>query len=172
MSCGQFESQRRQNRLVNAAFTIAPARSPGDLDDVRTLFREYATTPDVGVCVQGFDQEIAGLPGVYADPPGTLLLARVGAAAAGCAALKPVGDATAEMKRLFVRGEFRGRRIGEALAMAIIEAARARGYSRLRLDTLPQMKEARVIYSRLGFTDVPPFNAPPIAGAAYMELSL
>jgi putative acetyltransferase len=172
MSCGQFESERRQNRLVNAAFTIAPVHSPGDLDVVRALFREYATTPDVGICVQGFDEEIAGLPGLYAEPRGTLLLARVGPAAAGCVALKPVADATAEMKRLFVRGDFRGRKIGEALAMAIIDAARTRGYARLRLDTLPQMKEARVIYSRLGFAEVPPFNALPIAGAAYMELPL
>ncbi len=171
MSCGQFESERRQNRLVSAAFTIATARA-ADLDEVRALFREYGRVPDVDVCVQGFDAEIAALPGVYAEPRGTLLLARIGAAAVGCAGIKPVGEDVAELKRLFVRPEGRGRKIGEALTTASIEAARLRGYARLRLDTLPSMTEARAIYSRLGFKDVEPWAQLPIAGAAYLELSL
>jgi GNAT superfamily N-acetyltransferase len=172
VSCEAHASHRRAQRLADAAFTIAPVHSAADLDAVRGLFRDYVLTPDVAVCVEGFEAEIAGLPGIYAEPRGTLLLARVGTEAAGCIVLKPVGDDVAEMKRLFVRPQFRGRSIGAALTQAVIEAARRRGYARLRLDTLPHMKEARVIYSRLGFKDVTPWSSLPIAGASYMELPL
>ena len=157
---------------MSAAFTIGPAHAAMDLDDVRSLFREYGRVPGVDVCVQGFDAEIAALPGVYAEPRGTLLLARTGAAAVGCVAIKPVGEGVAEMKRLFVRPDGRGKKIGEALTAAAIEAARRRGYARLRLDTLPTMTEARAIYSRLGFREVEPWAQLPIAGAAYLEVRL
>jgi putative acetyltransferase len=151
---------------------IAAAATAAEIEAVRGLFREYARTPNVDVCVVGFDEEIASLPGVYAEPRGVVLLAQLAATPAGCVALKPVDASTAEMKRLFVRGEARGRKIGERLTQAAIDAARVRGYQRLRLDTLPSMTEARAIYSRLGFREVAPFGSLPIAGATWMELAL
>ena len=83
---------------MSAAFTIGPAHAAMDLDDVRSLFREYGRVPGVDVCVQGFDAEIAALPGVYAEPRGTLLLARTGAAAVGCVTIKPVGEGVSELR--------------------------------------------------------------------------
>jgi ribosomal protein S18 acetylase RimI-like enzyme len=157
---------------VSADVYIAAALTDAEIDAVRGLFREYARTPHVDVCVVGFDDEIRALPGAYAEPRGTVLLAQVTGVPAGCVAIKPVDDSTAEMKRLFVRQEARGLRIGERLALAAIAAARARGYQRLRLDTLPSMTEARAIYSRLGFKEVVPFGSLPVAGATWMELAL
>ena len=156
---------------MDPAFTLTAAHSPADVDAVRALFREYGRTPQVAVCVVGFDEEIATLPGAYAAPRGTLLLARVGEEPAGCVALRPIDDGVGEMKRLFVRPEFRGRHIGEALTRAIVEAASTLGYRRVRLDTLPEMKEARALYSRLGFREVPP-PAGGGSGVSYFELAL
>lgn len=161
---------RRQE--ADADVRISAASTTAEFEAVRGLFRDYARTPDVDVCVVGFDEEIRALPGVYAEPSGAVLLAQLMGAPAGCVAIKPVDESTAEMKRLFVRPEARGRKIGERLALAAIAAARARGYRRLRLDTLPSMTEARAIYSRLGFREVVPFGSLPVAGATWMELAL
>ena len=172
MSCQEHEGARRQSRLASAPFTIAAVRSSADLDDVRALFREYGRTPHVEQCVLGFDEEIAGLPGRYAEPRGALLIARVGTMRAGCIALRPIDDYNGELKRLYVRPEFRGRRIGEALVTAILDIARTRGFARLRLDTLPSMTEARALYLRLGFLEIPPYVTTPVPGASHLELML
>lgn len=157
---------------MSADVHIAAALTATEIDAVRGLFREYARTPNVDVCVLGFDEEIGSLPGAYREPRGTVLLATLAGVPAGCVAIKPVDESTAEMKRLFVRHEARGRKIGERLALAAIAAARTRGYQRLRLDTLPSMTEARAIYSRLGFREVVPFGSLPVTGATWMELGL
>lgn len=148
---------------------IAPA---DDLELARTLFREYAAALSFSLCFQGFDAELAGLPGDYAPPRGRLLIARVDGAPAGCVALHPYGDAC-EMKRLYVRPGFRGHRVGHALATRVIAEARAAGYSRMLLDTIAdQMATAVALYRALGFREIPPYRDNPIPGALYMELPL
>jgi putative acetyltransferase len=151
---------------------IIEASARPDIERARGLFREYETSLGVDLCFQGFEQELAGLPGAYAAPKGRLLLAVDGGRAAGCVALRPLGGDTCEMKRLYVRAEFRGRRLGRLLASRILEEARAVGYARIRLDTLPFMTEAIVMYRSLGFNEITPYYANPVAGALFMELEL
>jgi ribosomal protein S18 acetylase RimI-like enzyme len=152
--------------------TIRPANFPDDLPEVRTLFREYADSLGVDLSFQNFNRELASLPGDYVPPQGCLLLAEHAAAVAGCVALRPLGADVCEMKRLFVRPAFRGARLGRALAEAILSEARRIGYSSMRLDTLPSMAEAIVLYQRLGFTDIPPYRHNPVPGARFLERTL
>ena len=151
---------------------LRPATFPDDLKTVRALLREYEAEMEIDLCFQGFEQELAALPGDYAPPRGRLLLAEVEGAVAGCVALRPLDVETCEMKRLYSRPAFRGRRVGRALAEAIIAEARRIGYARMRLDTLPVMTEAQALYGRLGFVDIAPYRENPVAGARYMELVL
>lgn len=146
--------------------------SPRDLEDVRALFLEYADLVAEALCFQGFDQELASLPGAYAPPGGALLLARDGSAAAGCVALRRVDDRTGEMKRMYVRPSWRRTGLGRQLALAIIQEARRRGYARLVLDTLPKLTSAIALYRDLGFRDTTPYLEAPTPGALCMELSL
>src|SRR2546428_3730266 len=151
---------------------IVQALTPGHVAEARALFREYERSLGIDLCFQGFEQELAGLPGAYAPPRGRLLLSLDGAAPAGCVALRPLADAVCEMKRLYVRPAFRGRRAGRQLAEAVIAEARAIGYARMRLDTLPSMKEAIALYRALGFVEIAPYTTNPVAGALFMELAL
>jgi ribosomal protein S18 acetylase RimI-like enzyme len=159
---------------------IRPAMTPGDIPTVRALFEEYAASLGFDLCFQGFAAEVAGLPGDYAPPGGCLLLAIEMGAAAGAAAGRPVGcialrrleAGICEMKRLFARPEARGAGIGRRLAEAVIAEARARGYAKMRLDTLPSMERARALYAALGFRSIPPYRHNPIPGADYLELDL
>lgn len=136
------------------------------------MFLEYADALGVDLCFQGFDTELAELPGDYARPAGRLLAARLGDQLAGCVALRPLGDGACEMKRLFVRPAARGSGTGRALAEAVIAAARAEGYERMRLDTLPQMVEAQPLYASLGFREIEPYYDNPVPGARFLELTL
>lgn len=142
------------------------------MEQARHLFLEYAGSLGFSLCFQGFDQELASLPGDYAPPGGRLLLIECDGAVAGCVALHPL-DHAIEMKRLYVRPEFRGRGLGRRLAEAVIAEARAVGYARMRLDTVePLMKEAVAMYRALGFRGIAPYRENPIPGALYMELLL
>ena len=155
-----------------ASDTDIAAADDDDLPAVRELLREYAAGVGVPLDFQDFDREIADLPGAYAPPRGALLVARAGGTLAGCVALRPLDDATCEMKRLFVRPSARGLGLGEQLALAVIGAARARGYRRMRLDTLPTMGAAQGLYERLGFRDIEQYTANPVAGTRFLELDL
>jgi putative acetyltransferase len=151
---------------------ITDAAMPEQIATVRELFLEYQRWLGLDLCFQNFSAELDALPGDYAPPMGRLLLAMHNEMPAGCVALRRMDDAMCEMKRLYVRPEFQSLGIGRALAEKIISEARATGYTRMRLDTLPVMKRAHALYAALGFREIPPYRHNPVPGAVYMELSL
>ncbi len=142
------------------------------VDDVRTIFKEYADWLGFDLCFQNFQQELANLPGDYAPPSGRLLLATENGTIAGCVALREIEPGICEMKRLYVRSAFRGQGLGRTLATAIIGEARKVGYKRMRLDTLPSMAAAIHLYESFGFVDTDAYRENPIEGARFMELVL
>ena len=152
--------------------TIIDVHSPEQLAQAKELFREYAASLDVSLCFQDFEQELAELPGAYAPPDGRLLLAVNDGEPAGCVALRRIGNSVCEMKRLYVRPQFRGSKIGHHLAGAVIEEARRIGYQGMRLDTLPSMTKAIALYRSLGFKEIEPYTLNPVPGALFMELRL
>jgi GNAT superfamily N-acetyltransferase len=142
------------------------------IGEVRGLFVEYANWLGAEFCGQGFEEELAKLPGQYAPPRGRLLMAREGDEAAGCVALRPLTDDVCEMKRLYVRPAYRSVGLGRQLVVAIIAAAKEIGYRRMRLDTLPQLAVARRLYHVLGFRPIEPYYYNPIPGVEFLELTL
>jgi putative acetyltransferase len=152
------------------------AESPWQLDSVRSLFVEYASQLGISLCFQGFDEELAGLPGDYAAPGGCLLLALVDGQPAGCVGLRPRTDVdypnACEMKRLYVKRAFRRFGLGRQLAQALMDQAVRAGYSTLLLDTLDDMEAARGLYASLGFVEVPPYYFNPLPGAHYLKADL
>jgi putative acetyltransferase len=147
--------------------------SPAQIAQARELFLEYAQSLSFSLCFQNFDKELADLPGDYAPPAGRLFLAEYEGQLAGCVALHKLDGGICEMKRLYLRPQFRGKGLGRVLADRIISEARQIGYERMRLDTVePVMKDAVVMYRRIGFLEIAPYCSNPIAGALYMELKL
>src|SRR5256712_12054483 len=169
-SSGSMTSEGRGPGTLR--MTIVDAATASAVDQARGFFRESEASLGVDLCFQGFEQELASLPGAYAPPAGRLLLAADGAELAGCVALRPLDDSACEMKRLYVRPEFRGRRAGRRLAESVVAEARSIGYARMRLDTLPFMKEAIALYRALGFVAIGPDTTNPVPGALFMELAL
>lgn len=155
---------------------IATEVSPAELIHVRSLFQEYADRLDVDLTFQNFNGELAELPGEYAEPRGALLLARVDGIPAGCCALRPLDTVdysnACEMKRLFVRPEFRRLGLGRQLVEKTMDTARMAGYDCLLLDTLSDMETARALYQELGFEEIPPYYFNPIEGAHYLKVQL
>jgi GNAT superfamily N-acetyltransferase len=157
--------------LNNLIYT--QVESPQQIAQARELFLEYARSLGFSLCFQNFDQELAGLPGDYAPPEGRLLLAEYDGQLAACIALHKLELGICEMKRLYLRPQFRGKGLGRALAERIIAEARTIGYRHMRLDTVePVMRDAVAMYRKLGFKEVASYRANPIAGALYMELDL
>jgi putative acetyltransferase len=151
---------------------IVRARSAEQIATARMLFKEYEASLGIELTFQGFAREVAELPGSYAPPAGRLFLATDGTEPAGCVALRLLGDGVCEMKRLYVRPTARGARLGRRLTETVIREARAIGYTRMRLDTLPSMKEAFALYQTLGFREIAPYYTTPIVGTRFMELDL
>ena len=148
------------------------AAGPQHIDTLRALFREYEAMLGEDLCFQGFEQELAGLPGKYAPPAGRLLIALDQPEAAGCVAVRPAGPDTCEMKRLFVRPAYRGIGLGRQLASRSMEEARTAGYSVMLLDTLDRLTEARALYRSLGFEEVAPYYRNPLPGVVYLKRNL
>ncbi|HEX6716352.1 MAG TPA: GNAT family N-acetyltransferase [Pyrinomonadaceae bacterium] len=152
---------------------VVLANTPEDIEHARTLFEEYAAGLGISLCFQNFDKELKNLPGDYAAPDGRLLLAKHHDQIAGCVALRKIGPSLCEMKRLFVRPDYRGTGLGRVLVESIIDEARKLGYTHMRLDTLPgRMDKAIALYRSIGFTEIEPYYRNPVDGAKFMELSL
>jgi len=143
---------------------------------VRALFLEYSRSLGVNLEFQGFENELATLPGDYGAPRGAILLAWVGGAVAGCCALRPLDTSdypnAAEMKRLYVRKAFRGFGLGQELAEGTLDAARRAGYACVLLDTLDDMESARALYAGLGFEEIPPYYHNPLPGSHYLKVDI
>ncbi len=154
-------------------FEIVAARSQIELISAAALLRAYAKSLPVDLAPQGFSQELASLPGVYAPPKGELLLAKRGDHVLGCIALKPLElPHTAEIKRLFVRPQARGKGVGKALIEVILKTARQLGYGEIKLDTLPEMEGAIALYKANGFVPIPPYGSHPYPGLVTLGLKL
>jgi putative acetyltransferase len=153
--------------------TIVQASSPAQIAQARELFLEYADSLNFSLCFQNFDEELATLPGHYAPPKGRLLLGEYDGQLAACVALQELDERSCEMKRLYLRPDFRGKGMGRVLAEHLILEARKIGYHSMRLDTVePVMKDAVALYRRLGFREIPPYRENPNPGTLYMELDL
>jgi putative acetyltransferase len=147
--------------------TLAP-----DVEEIRSLLVEYGQSLNFNLCFQSFDEELRSLPGPYGPPRGRLVLARIDGFAVGCIAMKPLDAKICEMKRLYVRPQFRGRHLGKALASRLIDDARATGYRSMRLDTIRgAMDPAIALYRAIGFREIPPYYPNPIPDALYFELT-
>jgi len=147
--------------------------SAPEIDEIRRLFTEYGRSLNFDLCFQSFEQELRDLPGAYAAPRGRLILALVDGSAAGCVALKPLDGHVCEMKRLYVRPQFRGRQLGRALASRVIEEARAEAYQSIRLDTIAgTMDPAIALYRSMSFREIPAYYGNPVPNALYFELAL
>ena len=156
-------------------FTISRATTPSDISAIASLFNAYVTWLNLDLTFQKYSIELATLPGKYAPPTGSLLLARLKSSgeAIGCVALRPLADdGICEMKRLYVSPAGRGLGLGKALAEAVVAEARKLGYRATRLDTLPRMEAARALYQRLGFREVEAYYESPLEGTIFLELEL
>jgi putative acetyltransferase len=151
---------------------IRVAATPEDIADVRALIQEYQRGLGIDLEFQGFAHELAHLDEMYGPPGGRLLLATLHAAPVGCVGLRRLDDRCCEMKRLYVRPHGRGYGLGRRLAIDAMQAARDAGYIVMRLDTLPVMREAQALYEQLGFRDVAPYRANPVAGTRFLEVRL
>ncbi len=151
---------------------IRPAQGPEDMATLRALFLEYQDWLGVDLCFQGFEAELAGLPGKYAPPAGGVWLARVEGALAGCVGFRPHDGEACEMKRLWLRPAFRGLGLGRRLAETSIAAAGRAGYRTMCLDTLSFMDQARALYQTLGFREIPAYYDNPLEDVRYLELDL
>lgn len=151
---------------------IVRVKTKKELALARQLFIEYAESLNFNLCFQDFESELENLQEFYASPEGRILLATYRGQAAGCVALRKISKDVCEMKRLYVKPQYRRKGVGRALALAIIEKARRIGYRRMRLDTVPSMKEAIALYRSMGFRNIEPYRFNPIEGAAFLELQL
>jgi GNAT superfamily N-acetyltransferase len=152
---------------------ITPASTAKQVEEARSLFREYEAWLGMSLCFQSFEEEVEGLPGKYAPPGGRLYIAYVDGEPAGCIALREIAPGVCEMKRLFLRESARGLGLGVQLIEQVIADAREIGYGKMRLDTYPpKMGRAVSLYEAHGFYEIPPYYDNPHAGVLYMEKTL
>jgi putative acetyltransferase len=138
----------------------------------RALFQEHAEGIAVDLCFQGFAAELERLPGDYSAPDGVLLVAFEADRAAACVGLRRFDATRGEVKRLYVRPDYRGRGLARRLMDEVFAAARAARYASLLLDTLDFMSEAQTLYRALGFRERARYYENPLAGVRYYERAL
>lgn len=158
--------------LESYAMQIIEANSPQHFSLASDLFKEYQKFLNADLCFQGFEEELASLPGKYAKPIGSILLAKDGNDFVGCVAVRAIKGKTCEMKRLYVKPSAQGKSIGRLLAESIIRKARQLGYNKMQLDTLKRLESAISLYSKLGFKEIKPYYANPLDDVVYWELEL
>jgi ribosomal protein S18 acetylase RimI-like enzyme len=151
---------------------IIQAESESELNHIRELFKEYTDSLGFDLSFQNFEQEFAELPGKYASPQGRLLLAIDDDKIVGCVGLRKLEKNICEMKRLYIRPQFRGKKFGRTLAQKVVDEARLIGYKYMRLDTVPWMNEAIALYRSMGFNEISPYRYNPIKDTLYFELKL
>ena len=152
--------------------SIQKIETQEDLEEVKNLFREYAAFLQVDLCFQGFENELAKLPSKYAEPEGSIFLAKVNGQTAGCVAFWKLEDGVCEMKRLYVKPEFQGLGLGKQLANIVIDEAKNKGYATMKLDTLRRLESANYLYNLLDFQETKPYNFNPEADIVYYEKAL
>ncbi len=152
--------------------TIQKIASLEDLEEIKSLFREYEKFLGVSLCFQNFEEELAKLPAKYAEPEGSIFLAKVDGVSAGCIALWKLEEGVCEMKRLYVKPDFQGIGLGKKLAQTIIEEAQNKGYKKMKLDTLRRLESANHLYKSLQFTETTSYNYNPEDDVAYFEKDL
>ena len=152
--------------------SICAVENAAQIEEIKALFREYEKFLDVDLCFQGFEEELATLPGKYAPPTGELLIAMVDDRVAGCVGVRPIEPGVCEMKRLYVRPEFRGLGLGRDLAERIIAASRKMGYRQMKLDTLGFLEAAIHVYRSLGFREIGSYYNNPLEEVMYWQLDL
>ena len=165
-------ADRKANEAAATTVTIRTATGIDDVAIIRALFLEYAGTLDFSLCFQGFDDELASLPGDYAAPQGGLWLAEIHGAIVGCVALRPIEPGICEIKRLYLRPAARGFGLGRRLTETVLEYARSREYRAMRLDTVDAMVAAQSLYRALGFAEIPPYGEHRHPRLRYFELAL
>jgi putative acetyltransferase len=168
----EAQSSRQKGKYFTRMLRIVKVEMGKHLELARDILKEYVDSLDFDLNFQDVEEEFGSLPGQYAPPEGRLLLAMYEGKPAGCIALRKLNDGICEMKRLYVKPQFRDLGIGRALAEAIIEEAKRIRYTHMRLDTVPAMHRARALYALLGFRNIRPYRYNPIEGSEFMELSL
>lgn len=162
-----------EKTMINSStITFKMVDSDELIEQTRKIFREYQESIETDLCFQKFEEELASLPGKYSLPQGRLYLTFIDDEIVGCVALRPMEDKNCEMKRLYVRPEYRGIGLGRILAEKIINDAKEIGYKKMFLDTLDTMTFAVKLYNKLGFQDSHEYCFNPIEGAIFMELIL
>jgi len=152
---------------------LQQAATPTLIAQARCLFREYRDCIRIDEWFPGFERELDNLPVPYAPPAGRLLVGCFDGKPAGCIAFQPAGiDGTCEMKRLFVRPEYRGMKLGRSLAELLIVEAGNAGYRTMRLGMIPSMTEAMSLYTSMGFIEIPAYRECGCTGTVYLELQL
>jgi putative acetyltransferase len=155
-----------------AMWEIVQAEDRKDCETAKSLIVEYTASLDINFDFQHLHRELQEFPGHYAPPRGRVLLAKSGNQIAGCVCFRHLTNDVCEMKRLYVKPEYRGQAIGKRLALAVIREAKTIGYHCMRLDTLPTMSAAKALYQTLGFTRIEPYYDNPVEGALFFELKL
>ena len=158
--------------MTTSKIVLSQANRPELVATARDLFREYAEAIGTDLEYQGFTAELAALPVPYIPPNGALLIAHIDDDVAGCVGLRPIDSHIGEMKRLYVRPDYRSWGLGKQLVEAVIHTARLAGYGELRLDTLPSMAAAQALYHRLGFVEIPAYSNKYLPGTRFYALHL
>ena len=151
-------------------FSIITAKTGSDFSEAKVLFLEYAKELNVDLCFQDFNKELQEISSIYNSPSGILLLLKNENSFIGCIGLRKTSDEISEMKRMYIKKEFRGKGLSRNLISKLFSFARKMNYKSVRLDTLPQMKEAISLYQSLGFKETTPYRFNPVEGTKYMEL--